>query len=123
SPTTVWELARPRFLAILNLTPDSFSDGGKHVDCATAAEWAENCLKQGADGLDVGGESTRPGAARVPPDEQVRRVVPSITRIRAELGAHFPISIDTTLADVARAALDAGADAINDVAAGLEDEG
>jgi dihydropteroate synthase len=123
-----WRLSRgrcltfeqPRLMAILNLTPDSFSDGGALASVEAAVERARECIDQGADMLDVGGESTRPGAERVPAAEQIRRVIPVIAGIRAA-GIETPISVDTTLSEVARSALDAGADAINDVSAGSED--
>jgi len=118
-------LKRTRLVAILNVTPDSFSDGGKLATPEAAALAAACAVEHGAAMLDIGGESTRPGAARVNAEEQVARVVPAIRAIRAMAGAAgvIPISIDTTLSSVARAALDAGADAINDVSAGVEDEG
>jgi dihydropteroate synthase len=108
-------------LGILNATPDSFSDGGLHVDPSRAADAAAAMLEAGADGVDIGGESTRPGAARVPEAEQIARVVPVIHAVRARLGEGVLISIDTTWAEVARAALDAGAEVINDVSGGSED--
>jgi dihydropteroate synthase len=116
-------LDRPRIMAILNVTPDSFADAGRHFHTDAAVEAASRFVEEGADIIDVGGESTRPGAIRVPADEQIRRVVPVIRGIRALPGAtgNVPLSVDTTLAEVAAAALDAGADAINDVSAGLED--
>jgi len=116
-------LDRPCLLAILNVTPDSFHDGGQHATPAEAAQFAAELVEQGADAIDVGGQSTRPGARPVPESEQIRRVVPTIRAIRASGGAtgRIPITIDTTRAAVARAALDAGADAINDVSGGLED--
>ncbi len=116
-------LESPRIMAILNLTPDSFHDGGSLIDADAAAARAGEAVAEGADMLDLGGESTRPGAARVNADEQVRRVIPAIGAIRRAGGplATIPISVDTTLASVAEAALDAGADAINDVSAGTED--
>lgn len=117
-----WSLDRPRILAILNLTPDSFSDGGELSTVDSACRAAEAALVAGADGLDIGGESTRPGAARIPAAEQIRRTTPTIEAIRRRVGDGPVITIDTTLSEVARAALDAGADAINDVAAGLEDD-
>lgn len=115
-------LDRPRLIAILNVTPDSFSDGGSINSPADGARLARQALDAGADMLDVGGESTRPGAARVSAEEQIRRVAPVIEAIR-RAGVGCPISVDTTLAPVARAALDAGADAINDVSGAREDEG
>ncbi len=118
-------LERTRLVAILNVTPDSFSDGGKLATPEAAALAASRAVELGAAMLDIGGESTRPGAARVNAEEQIARVVPVIRAIRAMAGAAgaVPISVDTTLSSVARAALDAGADAINDVSAGVEDEG
>jgi dihydropteroate synthase len=116
-------LDRPRLIAILNLTPDSFFDGGRQTTVSSAIEAAERSLAEGADALDLGGESTRPGASRISADEQISRVIPVLKAIRSQSGplSAIPISIDTTLAPVAQAALDAGADAINDVSAGLED--
>lgn len=114
------DLSVPRVVAILNVTPDSFADGGRLGSPELVAAAAERAVKDGAAMLDVGGESTRPGAARVSAAEQIGRVVPAIRAIRARL-PQTPISIDTTLAEVANAALDAGADAINDVSAGEED--
>jgi dihydropteroate synthase len=116
-------LDRPRIVAILNLTPDSFSDGGQFATVHDSVAAAQRAVRDGAAMLDIGGESTRPGAVRISADEQIARTVPVIRAIRASGGemASIPISIDTTLAPVAAAALQAGADAINDVAAGLED--
>lgn len=107
-------------MAILNATPDSFSDGGRHLDPERAAAAADLFVADGADMLDVGGESTRPGAARVDEAEQIRRVVGVIEAVRAA-GVAVPISVDTTRRAVAEAALDAGADAINDVSGGEDD--
>jgi dihydropteroate synthase len=116
-------LDRPRVLAIVNVTPDSFSDGGQRADPASAARFAVEAIRAGADGVDVGGESTRPGAERVEPRVQIERVVPAIRAIRAALGPGPVISVDTTRAEVAQAAIDAGADAVNDVSAATEDPG
>lgn len=113
-------LDRPFLIGILNITPDSFSDGGAYNAPGQALERAKCMLDEGADALDIGGESTRPGAERISASEQIQRVVPVISAIRAA-GLTLPISIDTTLAAVAQAALDAGCDAINDVSAGGED--
>lgn len=113
-------LDRALVMAILNVTPDSFSDGGALADSGAVVERARAALAEGADLLDVGGESTRPGAARVSADEQARRVVPAVRAIR-EAGIEAPITVDTTRAAVAAAALEAGADAINDQSAGTED--
>ena len=120
-----WPLDRPRIMGILNVTPDSFSDGGAHNDPAAAVAHAQAMADAGADVIDVGGESTRPGSQRVGADDQIRRVVPVIRELRA-LPAALPgdvlISVDTTRAAVAEAALDAGADLINDVSAGRDDD-
>lgn len=111
-------------MAILNVTPDSFADGGAYATPEAAAAAAAWFVGEGADVIDVGGESTRPGAARVGADEQLRRVLPVIRAIRAGgVTRGVPVTIDTTLARVARAAFEAGADAINDVSGGTEDPG
>jgi len=115
-------LDKPLVLAIINATPDSFSDGGEHLAIDDALRFARRALQDGAWALDVGGESTRPGAQPVEEAEQIRRVVPIIRGIR-DLGIGAPISVDTTSASVARAALDAGADIINDISAGRDDAG
>jgi dihydropteroate synthase len=106
---------RPRALVmgIVNVTPDSFSDGGRFLDTGRAVEHALHLLAEGADILDFGGESTRPGAEPVSADEEIRRVIPVIRSIRSQTRAL--LSIDTMKASVARAALAAGADIINDV--------
>src|SRR4051794_4523647 len=104
----------PLVMGIVNVTPDSFSDGGLFLDADAAIAHGRELLAEGADILDVGGESTRPGAAPVGPDEELRRVIPVIEALAAE-GAR--ISIDTTKAPVARRALEAGASIVNDVAA------
>ncbi len=114
------DLSVPRVVAILNVTPDSFADGGRLGSPEAVADSAERAVRDGAAMLDVGGESTRPGAVRVSASDQISRVVPAIRAIRARLPLVL-ISVDTTLAEVAHAALDAGADAINDVSAGEED--
>lgn len=106
-------------MGVVNATPDSFSDGGQFGDAEQAAQHALQLVDEGATIIDVGGESTRPGASRVDAEEQVRRVVPVIARIRAR--SSVAITVDTTLSAVAEAALEAGADAVNDVSAGCED--
>jgi dihydropteroate synthase len=110
----VFEGPGPFIMGVVNATPDSFSDGGRHVERDAAVSWAERLVAEGADLVDVGGESTRPGAPEVPAEEEIRRVVPVVTALRAR-GCTAPISVDTRKAAVARAALDAGADLVNDV--------
>jgi dihydropteroate synthase len=100
-------------MGIVNVTPDSFSDGGRYVDPELAIQHGLRLIAEGATILDIGGESTRPGAAPVPADEEVLRVVPVIRGLRAQSTAL--ISVDTFKASVAEAALEAGADIINDV--------
>lgn len=107
---------RPLIMGIVNLTPDSFSDGGRLPTVEAAVAHAQTLLAEGADILDLGGESTRPGADPVPVDEEIARTVPVITALRAA-GVAAPISIDTRNAATARAALAAGAVMVNDVSA------
>lgn len=114
---------RPRIVGILNLTPDSFSDGGRHVEIEAVVEHGLEMVRQGADIIDVGGESTRPGAVRVAAEEQCRRVVQAMRELRTRLPEEVRLSIDTTLAPVAEAAVNAGADMLNDISAGREDAG
>jgi dihydropteroate synthase len=104
---------RTLVMGVLNVTPDSFSDGGRFLDQATAVEHGLRLFEEGADIVDVGGESTRPGASPVAAEEERRRVVPVVEALRRQ-GAGL-ISIDTTKAEVARAAIAAGADLINDI--------
>lgn len=115
-------LARGRaaVMGVVNVTPDSFSDGGRYLDPGAAVEHGLELAAAGADVLDVGGESTRPGAEPVEAGEEARRVVPVIRRLAAE--AKVPVSVDTTKAAVAAAALEAGASIVNDVSAGRFDE-
>jgi dihydropteroate synthase len=103
---------RPLVMGILNVTPDSFSDGGRHHALEFALEGAEQMIKDGVDIIDIGGESTRPGSPSVPVDEELRRVLPVIYALR-ELGV--PLSIDTCKLEVMREAIIAGADMINDI--------
>ena len=112
--------ARGEIMGILNVTPDSFSDGGRFVDVGAATAHALVMLDEGAGIIDIGGESTRPGADEVKADEEIRRVIPVIEAIR-EARPEALVSIDTSKADVARAAVDAGARIINDVTGGLGD--
>lgn len=104
---------RTFIMGILNITPDSFSDGGKFNEIEIAVQRARELVAQGADIIDIGGESTRPGARFVSEDEEIERVVPIIRAIRKELDV--PISIDTYKSKTAEAAINAGADIINDV--------
>jgi dihydropteroate synthase len=110
----LFEGAGPFLVGVVNVTPDSFSDGGAFLEPVAAAAHAERLLAEGADVLDLGGESTRPGAAPVPAAEEIRRVVPVVERLRAR-GCAAPISVDTSKPEVAAAALAAGADLVNDV--------
>ena len=118
-----WKLARRALsfgertlvMGILNVTPDSFSDGGRFRDLERALAHAEEMLAEGADIIDIGGESTRPGGETVSAAEELQRVVPVIERL-AKL-SNVVISVDTTKAEVARAALDAGAEIVNDISA------
>jgi dihydropteroate synthase len=105
-------------MGVLNVTPDSFSDGGRHSTSADAVAHGLQLVADGADWVDVGGESTRPGANRVPAAEERRRVLPVV---RALSAAGVPVSIDTMRAEVAEAALDAGAVLVNDVSGGVAD--
>src|SRR5512139_707325 len=107
-------LARPLVMGIVNTTPDSFSDGGRWADPQSAIRHALTLLEEGADILDVGGESTRPGAKAVPADEEIRRVVPVIEALVREGSL---VSVDTKKPEVMRAALAAGAAMVNDVMA------
>lgn len=113
--------ARPQIMGILNITPDSFSDGGKFTGVAAAIRQAEIMIEEGADIIDIGGESTRPGSEPVVADEQIRRVIPVIKALKESHPA-LVISIDTTLSAVAEAALNAGAVIINDISAGTDDD-
>jgi dihydropteroate synthase len=106
------DLQRPRIMGIVNVTPDSFSDGGCHSSASEALAHAEQLLREGADILDIGGESTRPGAPVVSLEEELARVLPVV---RGALAWGVPISVDTYKPEVMQAALDAGADIVNDV--------
>jgi dihydropteroate synthase len=110
--------ARTRVVGIVNVTPDSFSDGGRFLDPAAAVERGREMIEDGADLLDVGGESTRPGSEPVPAADEILRVVPVIERLAAE--TDVPISVDTRKAEVAGAAIEAGAVIVNDVSAGSD---
>ena len=108
------DLTIPRVMGIVNVTPDSFSDGGKFNTTDKAIQHALTLVEEGADILDIGGESTRPGATPVPLDEELKRVIPVIQGLR-DVGV--PLSIDTYKPEVMRAAIEAGADIVNDVCA------
>ena len=112
------KIHRPKIMGILNVTPDSFSDGGKHNQPMQAVDRVLRMLDQGADIIDIGGESTRPGADPVPAQEQINRVIPVIEAIRRSSKKDTLISVDTTDYLVATFALEAGANWINDVSAG-----
>jgi len=112
------DLGRPRLMGVVNVTPDSFSDGGRWAEPDSAIAHARDLLAAGADILDIGGESTRPGATRPLVEEELARVVPVISALAAE-GA--VVSVDTMRAEVAGAALAAGATLVNDVSGGLAD--
>jgi dihydropteroate synthase len=118
-PPTIWQtsrfdidLNRPRIMGIVNVTPDSFSDGGRHADTRSALQHAERLMAAGADILDVGGESTRPGAPPVALEEELARVLPVV---QALVPWGVPVSIDTYKPEVMQACLDSGADMVNDV--------
>lgn len=109
-------------MGILNVTPDSFADGGKHFDSTAAIAHGLSMIEDGVDIIDVGGESTRPGAERVSEEEELRRVIPVIEALADEIvGASVQISIDTMRSSVARAAVYAGATIVNDVSGGKAD--
>lgn len=115
-------LNQPLIMGILNVTPDSFSDGGQYAGVESALQQAQSMIAEGVDIIDIGGESTRPGSDPVSAELQIQRVVPVIRAIRQQLSDQIPISIDTTLAAVAHAAIDVGATMINDISAGLQDK-
>lgn len=117
-----FHIDKPLIMGILNVTPDSFSDGGEYSSLDAALQRATLMLSEGVDIIDIGGESTRPGADPVVATEQIQRVVPVIKAIRQCVSDDILISIDTTLSEVVRAALEAGADIINDVSGGRADQ-
>ena len=124
---TLWKIAdrtidlsqHALIMGVLNVTPDSFSDGGEFFPMEKAIEHGKRMAAEGADLIDVGGESTRPGAEAISAEEEMARVLPVIRKLREDISAL--ISIDTSKADVARAALEAGASIINDVTGGRAD--
>src|ERR1700704_684950 len=126
-PIRQWKLARRSVpygqrtlvMGVLNITPDSFSDGGKFYSPESAAEHGLTMIAAGADIIDIGGESTRPGSAFVSEAEELARVIPVIEMLTTETS--IPISVDTTKSSVARAALEAGAEIVNDISGLLFD--
>lgn len=121
APVAGMDMGGVTLMGVLNVTPDSFSDGGRHLDPEAAVTQARRMAADGAGIIDIGGESTRPGAETVPVDEEIRRVAGPIAAIASELDV--PISIDTRKAQVAEAALNAGAALVNDVAGFTYDAG
>ncbi len=118
---TVWRIGEhPAILGVLNVTPDSFSDGGRHLDPDVAVAAGLQLVQEGADAIDIGGESTRPGSLPVSPEEQLGRVLPVLRELRGR--TDVPLSIDTTSPAVAAACLEAGADIVNDIA-GFREKG
>jgi len=115
APTCSLDLAFPSIMGVVNVTPDSFSDGGRYLDAGDALAQGLALVREGAAIIDIGGESTRPGSDTVPAHEESRRVLPVVEALAERVGV--PISVDTMKADVARRALDAGAALINDVSA------
>jgi dihydropteroate synthase len=111
----ILDLTRPVVMGVLNVTPDSFSDGGRYLDPGAAVDHACRMVEEGAACIDVGGESTRPGAGPISVEEELRRVLPVVQRLAARLAQ--PVSVDTSRPEVMRAAVDAGAAMINDVRA------
>jgi dihydropteroate synthase len=111
---------RTYLMGVINVTPDSFSDGGQCISITAACQQAAQFVQAGADILDIGGESTRPGATAISSDHELERVIPVIQGIR-QLGLKTPISIDTTKATVAKAAIEAGANIVNDISGGIFD--
>ena len=116
------QFQKPIIMGILNVTPDSFSDGGRYNSVDSACHQAEKMLQEGANIIDIGGESTRPNSISVSSGEQIARVIPVIKAIRSRFSKEVLISIDTTLGTVAKAALEAGANIINDISGGRDDK-
>src|SRR5262249_2858475 len=108
-----------RFMGVINVTPDSFSDGGETLEAGRAIDRGLALAAEGADVLDVSGESTRPGAATVSPEEELERILPVVRGLAQR--SSLALSVDTTKSEVARAAIDAGATIVNDVSAGRAD--
>lgn len=110
---------RTYIMGVLNVTPDSFSDGGEFYHPTTALAQAQHLVEAGADILDIGGQSTRPGAEQISVEEELHRVLPMVEAVRSQLS--IPISVDTTRAAVAQKAVEAGADMVNDISGGTFD--
>ena len=116
------DFSKPIIMGILNVTPDSFSDGGSYPSSKSAVDKAMIMIEQGASIIDIGGESTRPGSERVPPIEQKRRIVDVISQLVRLIPEKIIISVDTTSSEVAEAAINLGVGMINDVSAGKDDD-
>ncbi|MFL2549735.1 MAG: dihydropteroate synthase [Gammaproteobacteria bacterium] len=116
------DFSKPIIMGILNVTPDSFSDGGSYPSSKSAVDKAMIMIEQGASIIDIGGESTRPGSERVPPIEQKRRIVDVISQLVRVIPEKIIISVDTTSSEVAEAAINLGVGMINDVSAGKDDD-
>jgi len=109
------DMSRTLVMGVLNVTPDSFSDGGRFLNPVVAVTRAQKMIQDGADIIDIGGESTRPGARKITADEEIQRTIPIIESVRKS--SDIPISIDTAKSEVAKAALETGADIVNDISA------
>ena len=116
------DFSKPIIMGILNVTPDSFSDGGSYPSSKSAVDKAMIMIEQGASIIDIGGESTRPGAERISPIEQKRRIVDVISQLKKIIPKNILISVDTTSAEVAEAVINLDVDMINDVSGGTDDE-
>ena len=116
------DFSSPIIMGILNVTPDSFSDGGAYPSTRSAVDRALIMIEQGAKIIDIGGESTKPGSERVPPIEQKRRIIDVISQLKKVIPNNILISVDTTSSEVAQAAIDLGVEMINDVSGGTDDE-
>lgn len=116
------DFSSPIIMGILNVTPDSFSDGGAYPSTKSAVDRALIMIEQGAKIIDIGGESTKPGSERVPPIEQKRRIIDVISQLKKVIPNNILISVDTTSSEVAQAAIDLGVEMINDVSGGTDDE-
>ena len=116
------DFSSPIIMGILNVTPDSFSDGGAYPSTKSAVDRALIMIEQGAKIIDIGGESTKPGSERVPPIEQKRRIIDVISQLKKVIPSNILISVDTTSSEVAQAAIDLGVEMINDVSGGTDDE-